>query len=110
MFAQLSISDANPNPLAGNALVGLGGMGFFTKRPFDRAGIGYFHYFYSDALKRGLQDTIHYPLGDEQGMEAFYNFAVMRWFRIAADCQVIEPGDRSFNTELYAGVSGQVKF
>ena len=80
------------------------------KRPLDRAGIGYFHYFFSDALKRGLENLIDFKLGDEQGMEAFYNFAVVRWFRIAADVQVIQPGDRSFSNELYAGISGQVKF
>ena len=80
------------------------------KRPFDRAGIGYFHYFFSDALKRGLENTINFKLRDERGMEAFYNFAVVRWFRIAADLQVIEPGNRSFSTEVYAGVSGQVRF
>ena len=69
-----------------------------------------FHYFFSDALKRGLENTINFKLGDEQGMEAFYNFALTRWFRIAADLQVIEPGDRSFKTEVYAGISGQVRF
>jgi porin len=109
LFAQASISDANPNPLAGNLLFGVGGTGFFQKRPFDRAGIGYFHYFFSDALKRGLENA-DFKLGDEQGMEAFYNFAVVRWFRIAADLQVIEPGNRNFSTEVYAGVSGQVRF
>ncbi len=110
LFAQASISDANPNPLAGNLLLGLGGTGFLQKRPFDRAGIGYVHYFFSDALKHGLENTIDFKLGDEQGMEAFYNFAVVRWFRIAADLQVIEPGNRSFSTEVYAGISGQVRF
>ena len=110
LFAQLSISDSNPNPLAGNILVGLGSTGLFGKRPLDRAGIGFFHYFFSDALKRGLLETINYKLGDEQGMEAFYNFALTRWFRIAADIQVIQPGDRNFKTETYAGISGQVRF
>lgn len=110
LFAQLSISDSNPNPLAGNVLVGLGSTGLFSRRPLDRAGIGFFHYFFSDALKRGLRETINYPLGDEQGMEAFYNFALTRWFRIAADVQVIQPGDRNFKTETYAGISGQVRF
>lgn len=110
MFAQASISDSNPNPLAGNLLAGLGGTGFWRKRPFDRAGIGYFRYFFSDALKRGLENTINFKLGDEQGMEAFYNLAVMRWFRIAADFQLIQPGDSSFSTEVYAGISGQVRF
>jgi porin len=109
-FAQLSISDSNPNPLAGNVLVGLGGTGILEGRPLDRAGIGYFHYYFSDALKRGLENTINFKLGDEQGMEAFYNLAVMRWFRIAADFQVIQPGNRSFTNELYAGISGQLRF
>ena len=80
------------------------------KRPFDRAGIGYFRYFFSDTLKSGLDNAINFKLGDEQGMEAFYNFAVVRWFRIAADLQVIEPGNQRFSTEVYAGVSGQVRF
>ncbi len=110
LFAQASISDANPNPLAGNLLLGVGGTGFLPKRPFDRAGVGYFRYFFSDTLKRGLENTIDFKLGDEQGMEAFYNFAVVRWFRIAADLQVIEPGNRNFSTEVYAGLSGQVRF
>ncbi|MGA9567974.1 MAG: carbohydrate porin [Candidatus Korobacteraceae bacterium] len=110
LFAQLSFSDSNPNPLAGNVLVGVGSTGLFSKRPYDRAGIGYFRYFFSDSLKRGLRETIHFRLGDEQGMEAFYNFALTRWFRIAADVQVIQPGDRNFKTETYAGISGQVKF
>ncbi len=110
LFTQLSISDSNPNPLAGNVLVGIGGTGFMSKRPFDRAGIGYFRYFFSDALKRGLEDTINFKLRDEQGLEAFYSFALTRWFRIAADLQVVEPGDRNFSTEVYAGVSGQLRF
>ncbi len=84
--------------------------GFLQKRPFDRPGVGYFRYFFSAALKRGLENTLHFQLGDEQGMEAFYSFAVLRWFRVAADLQVIEPGDRSFNTKVYAGISGQVRF
>ncbi|MGB9432223.1 MAG: carbohydrate porin [Candidatus Acidiferrum sp.] len=110
MFAQLSISDSNPNPLGGSALVGLGGTGLLEGRPLDRAGIGYFHYYFSDALKRGLENTVNFKLGDEQGMEAFYNFAVTRWFRIAADFQVLQPGNRNFTNELYAGISGQLRF
>lgn len=109
LFAQLSISDSNPNPLAGNVLVGLGGTGFLEKRPLDRAGVGYFHYFFSDALKRGLQSSIGFTLRDEQGMEAFYNFAVTRWFRIAADFQIIQPGNGSLNTQYYAGLSAQLR-
>ena len=110
LFAQLSISDSNPNPLAGNVLVGVGGTGLLRKRSLDRVGVGYFHYYFSDALKRGLINTIDFRLDDEQGMEAFYNFAVARWFRIAADLQVIEPGNGSYRTEIYAGISGQLRF
>jgi porin len=76
------------------------GSGFLRKRAQDRACVGYFHYFFSDALKRGLESTIGFQLGDEQGMQAFYNFALTRWFRIAADLQVVEPGNRSFSTEV----------
>ncbi len=110
MFAQVSFSDSNPNPLAGNLLAGLGGTGLWKSRPWDRVGIGYFCYFFSDALKQGLENTEHFKLGDEQGMEAFYNFALTRWFRIAADVQIIEPGNRQFHNEVYAGISGQLRF
>ncbi|MGB2628032.1 MAG: carbohydrate porin [Candidatus Acidiferrum sp.] len=110
MFAQLSYSDSNPNPLAGNVLVGLGGTGILDNRPLDRAGIGYFHYYFSDALKSGLENTINFKLGNEQGMEVFYNFAVVRWFRVAADFQLIQPGNRSYSNEFYAGISSQIRF
>ena len=43
-------------------------------------------------------------------MEPFYNLAIVRWFRVAADFQVIQPGNGSYSTEFYAGISGQLRF
>lgn len=100
VFALLSISDSNANPLAGSALVGVGGAGFFSKRPLDRAGIGYFHCFFSDAITHGLEHAINLKLGNEQGMEAFYNFALTRWFRIATDLQLVQPRNLNYGTEV----------
>ncbi len=110
MSAQLSITDSNPNPLGGSALVDLGGTGLLEGRPLDRAGVSCFHYYSSDALKHGLENTVNFKLGDERGMEALYNLAVTRWLCIASDFQVIQPGNRSFTSELYAGMSWQLRF
>ena len=47
-----------PKLPAKNVLAGFGGSGLVRKRSLDRAGIGYFHYFFSDTLKRGLLELV----------------------------------------------------
>jgi hypothetical protein len=55
----------------------------------NQIGVGMFYYGYSNELKQQLDPVM--KLGDEYGAEAFYNFAVTKWFRLTADVQVISP-------------------
>ena len=73
-------------------------------------------------LKHHLYPLI--TLGDEYGVEMFYNFAITKWFRVTADLQVIAPAIRAQiaepaiinptvtnnSTVVFVGLRGQVQF
>ena len=61
---------------------GLGGTGVIPSRPNDRFGIGVFHLEVSDLF---IEPRV--GIGDEQGIEAFYNMAVLPWLGVTADVQ-----------------------
>jgi porin len=64
-------------------------------------GIGYYYAAPSSELKDSVSPLI--DLQNDQGVEAFYNFAVTPWFSVGADVQVIDPslGD---DTTVFAGL------
>ena len=51
--------------------------------------MGVFYAGYSNELKQHLTPLV--TLGDEYGVEVFYNFAITKWSRLTADAQVISP-------------------
>jgi porin len=118
LFGQVAFSDGNPNSIKWGAMGGVGSTGVIPGRPNDRFGIGMFYYGYSNELKRQLDPVI--KLGDEYGVEAFYNLAVTKWLRLAADFQVISPGVKgqvvapgmveSNPTVVFVGLEAQVTF
>ena len=57
---------------------------------------------------RDLPDYLH--LGDEQGVEAFYNFAVTPAFTVTADVQVIDSAKKDVDTAVIAGVRAMIRF
>jgi porin len=81
-------------------LIGIGGFSPIPGRPADRFGIGAFYCGYSDSLKppQGLPPLLN--IGDEYGLEVFYNYAVTNWFRLTADLQVIAPAIKSYAAAL----------
>jgi porin len=110
VFGQLSFSDGNPNPLAWSAIAGVGGTGgFFEGRDRDKWGIAYFHYGLSDDLKDGLE-ALNIELGDERGVEAYYNVAVAPWWRVTADVQWIDSATARRENALVASIRNQIKF
>jgi porin len=74
-----AISDGNPNYVQSSIIAGLGGTGLFRGRELDGFGVGYFYYDLSDDLQDELT-PVGDRLGDEQGVEAYYSFAVTPWF------------------------------
>jgi porin len=108
LFARVSLSDGNPNPVEWSALGGIGGTSPIPGRDRDRFGVGVFYVGFSDELKEGLRPLL--PLRDEYGAEIFYNFAVTPWFRLTADLQVIRPGLDGQDPAVIAGVRAQIVF
>ena len=106
VFAQVSTSDANPNPIGNTVIVGLGGS--TPSRPDDRWGLAWTDYLWSPSLKRGLAAVG--GLNDERVLEAYYDAAVAPHVRLGPDAQVIWPGTPGSSTALFLGVRGRVAF
>jgi porin len=77
-------------------------------RPSDTFGIGYFYYNLSDDLQNELDPFIDFD--DEQGVEAYYDFAVTEWFRVAADLQYADPADGSRDKAFVGQVRARIRF
>lgn len=107
LFGQLAVSDGNPNPFGWSGFIGVGGSSLLSGRPDDTFGISYFYYGFSEDLKDSLDD-VSYDLGDESGIEAFYNLAVTPWLNVTADGQVIWPADGD-ETAYFLGLRAQLK-
>jgi porin len=108
VFADVAVSDGNPNPLKWHLVAGVSGTGAFG-RPLDRWGIGYFKF----ALSKDLKDSL-VALGqrrrDEWGVEAYYNLAVTPWLRVTANVTWIRPADPAKKDATFAGLRTQVRF
>lgn len=109
VFADVGLSDGNPNPVHWHAFAGLGGQGPMSDRPLDRWGIGYFKYSLSNDLLDSLE-SIGIGLTDEKGLEAYYNLALTPWFRITADVQWIDPHQADKDDAVIAALRSQTKF
>jgi porin len=109
VFGEVGLSDGNPNALKWHVIAGIGGSALWPGRELDRWGVAYFQYGFSPALERNL-NAIGFPLRDERGVEAFYNFAVTPWLRVSANVQWVAPhrGDRPDAT--IASLRTQVRF
>jgi porin len=108
VFGNLGISDGNPNPIRWFANVGVGGASPLASRKLDTFGIGYYYLGVSDSLKNFAPRLV--PLGDEQGVEVFYNVGVTPWFHITPDLQVVLPTRERVDTSLVLGLRAKVDF
>lgn len=108
VFGQLGVSDGNPNPIEWSCFIGIGGNSPLADRNHDRFGIAYFRYSLSDDLVDGLRPFLR--LEDEQGIEAFYNYAVAPWLKITGNLQVIDPAFKENDRSVYLGLRAQIKF
>jgi porin len=108
MFGNLGLADGNPSPIRWAANIGVGGASPFASRPLDTFGIGYFYVGISDDLKNFAPRLL--PLGDEQGVEAFYNIGVTPWFHVTPDLQVIMPFRERVDTALVFGLRAKIDF
>ena len=71
-------------------------------------GIGYFHTGISDDLQNLLSPV--FDLHDIDGVELYYNMAVMKGFQLTSDLQVVDPADHRNDTALVFGLRGTLGF
>ncbi|TWI04658.1 porin [Luteimonas cucumeris] len=108
VFGQLSYVDDNPLPGNWSMSLGITGDPRIASRPADRFGVAYFRTSMSEVLRDGVAPIVN--LGDEQGIEAFYSFAIGNNLVLTADAQVIDPADRSRSTAAFLGARARVTF
>ena len=104
IFGRMGVADESVNPIAQFYSFGLGGRGLGSGRPHDRWGLGWYYM----KTSRDLPEFLH--LGDEQGVEAFYNYAVTPAFLITADLQVTESAKEGIGTAVIGGLRATLRF
>jgi hypothetical protein len=85
---------------------GVGGRGVIPGRPYDQFGVGAFWLKESRDLKKQPGNLV----GDEVGVEAFYNFAITPWLQLSADAQWISPGKTSSDDAWILGTRLNIRF
>ncbi len=108
LLSQWGIADPHTSPISWSANVGIQAQGFNPCRPHDSMGVGYFHTGISDDLRTAL--TPVFNLHDIDGVEAYYNMAVMKGFQLTTDLQVIDPAERRDDTAVVFGLRGTLGF
>lgn len=106
-FGQITISDANPNPIGNTVIVGLGGS--TPGRPDDRWGIAWTGYHFSPDLAKGLA-LLGVGLNDERVLEAYYDAQIIPHVRLGPDAQLIWPGTYAKATNLFLGLRARLTF
>jgi porin len=90
IFGRFGISDGKANPVHHFYSLGIGGKGVVPGRPLDQFGLGWYYIDISNPSFTGPFGTTSF-LRDEQGLEAYYNFAITRWARLTPDVQIVKP-------------------
>lgn len=116
LFGNLGLADRNPSPIRWFANIGLGGSSPICGRPLDTFGMGYFYLGVNDNVKE-LAPAL-FPIGDEQGVELFYNYAVTPWLRVTPDFQVVlparertlPPNAQAIDTAIVVGLRAKIVF
>jgi porin len=77
-------------------------------RENDQFGIGYYYLDITDDLQPIVRQRL--LRGQEQGVEAYYNFAVAPWLHVTPDLQIIDPARRGTDTAVVLGFRIKVDF
>lgn len=104
IFGRFGAADGDTNPIERFYSFGFGGKGMIPGRPNDRYGVGYYY----------MQTSGNIPgkvgIGDEQGGELFYTFAVTPWMHVTPDIQIIDPARKANDTTVVVGARCQLLF
>jgi porin len=108
VFGELGFSDGDPNAIELYASLGVGGTSPLKGREQDSFGFGVFYMGLGDSVKDGFAPLIR--LGDETGIEAYYNWAATPWLRLTGDLQVVDPALANRETAVILGLRSEVRF
>ena len=108
-FARAGLADDRNNPLPWFLSVGIGGSSPLRCRPADTFGVGYYYLGSSDKIGPLLQAALG-PIGDEQGVEMYYNVAVRKFVHVTADLQVLDSARENVPTAVVVGLRSKVDF
>jgi porin len=93
LFGRFAVTDGNPNFMQYVYSLGVGGKGVMGCRPHDRFGIGWYYVDIKSATLEGPFATREF-LRDEQGVEAYYSFALTPWALLTPNVQYIHGAQR----------------
>jgi porin len=108
LLSQWGLADPATSPVSWSANVGIQAQGFNPCRPHDSVGVGYFHTGISKDLRNALAPI--FDLHDVDGVETYYNMAVMKGFQLTTDFQVINPAEHREDTAVVLGLRGTLGF
>jgi porin len=109
VFGRAGIADPDTSPIDAFLSVGVGGNAWGRTRPHDAFGLGW--YLASSSPRIGTLITAQFgPVGDGQGIECFYTYAVTPAVRITPDLQYVVPTLRAAAPAVIAGVRALVSF
>ena len=108
LFVRGGFSDGNPNPFQSWISGGIGGKGLWDARPDDAFGVGAFFYRASDQLRDTLNPLI--DLGDEYGMEFYYDFPLTPWMNVGLDLQIINSLRSAADSAIIGGLRTHLRF
>ena len=108
-FARAGIADAQNNPMQWLVSAGLGGSSPLRCRPADTFGVGYYYLGTSNQIGTLLTSLLG-PIGDEQGVEMYYNVAVRKFLHVTADLQVLDSARENVPTAVVVGLRSKVDF
>jgi porin len=106
LFGRFGVGDDNVNPVAVFYSLGAGGKGVLPGRDADTFGVGYYYL----TLSNEISPAAMRALGDEQGVEIWYNIALSPWLHLMPDVQVIDPGRNVSTTAVVLGLRMRIDF
>lgn len=106
MFYRFSYTPEDRNPYNIYLSGGLGGRGVVPGRPYDRFGFG--PYWLKESSDLDKQDR--HLLGNEVGVEAFYNFAITPYVQLSLDAQWVTQGIKSSEDAVILGTRLNTRF